>query len=55
MFLMVGGNQSTQRKPMQTQGEHANSTQKFLPRTLLMLEEQTRNQTQDLLAVTQQC
>ncbi len=27
-FLMVGGNQSTSRKPTQTWGEHANSTQK---------------------------
>ena len=27
-FLTVGGSQSTQRKPRQTQGEHANSTEK---------------------------
>ncbi|KAK7944404.1 hypothetical protein WMY93_000132 [Mugilogobius chulae] len=26
MFLVVGGNRSTRRKPTQTQGEHANST-----------------------------
>ncbi len=51
--LMVGGNRSTWRKPMQSHGEHA----KVLPQqvsTLLMSYEWTWIQTQDLLAVRQQ-